>query len=1853
MNKIWILFISLLLLFSGCKKQTKTISSAVQTELFKQYITDRSQSPVSRCRYFHINLAFRVPDSIAFTPDILTFSPPITGVPELNENRDRIIIKNPGFEHNVSYEVAFHIGRLTSLPEGMETYRFPLEVERQAWRIEMQAPVCKSIEKTDITGRIYYDVCEPDPKVFEKGLSASQEGKTLRILWGKYNKANKYYEFEVKDIQRKEEAGIIQLKLSMAPINVKEEIHFKVMVPSKSDFSLHSTTIESNQHLALHFTDPIKSHQLLNGMIHVQGRKIRSIKVVNNTIHVYFKDDVYGKHALEIQAGIHNIADFPLKDTYKRTLFFAPPKPEVLIAEPGNILPPSGKWELPVSTVSASGFRLRILRVYAKNTHRYFQENAGDLTSQNGLENLGRIVLDTTFELVKHNFFRQTAHSIVLDRQIRKERGALYKIFLSIPPEHNRYPCDSKPDIKEKDRIDRINFDKPYLSYSYDYEYDGGYGNNAVGNRYYHDPQPGDYKYLPDPCSEEYATLLHDQRLLLCTDIGLVVKSEPANGRFLSYVSHITTAEPIPGATVQLFDFQGAKIASSVTGATGIAVLQPDRMPFLAKVLYQNQVTYLTLNDATALSMSAFQVEGRKWKGSDNVYFYGERDVWRPGDSIYLQCMIFNRDKRLPKQLPVRLTLYDPNDQKVKEWVVHKNVTGIYDCRFKTRTEDITGYWTLKMNLGGVVYAHQFRLETIRPNRLKIAVDFKRSGMPLNRDEKQAPITVKWMHGLPAKELEVEVSMLQKSLRNPFGSEYKNVVFDDITKSYSEDMGVVKTGKTNEDGVLNFAIPTEEDESYPSLMLFNFEVRAYEKGGAFSSDLKTIKYSPYNSYVGVQFPEKPIEGTLYFQKDKPIRIFEVSPEGKKISGRVHVTLQKIESQWWYQFGSRGDYSALKNHVYKPAKDFDISVNRSGATVSVGIGGHYLITFEDKKSGHTVSRVIYCYNNSLWSEGGEEVSQLEVLPFHIEKEAYKVGEFINFTLPALPDGYFLVTVESQGKIVHSQVEKSAHTPIPITLSVDKNMTPTAYIQVHFIQAWNHFNNDRPLRLYGVKPLRIYDERTVLHPNISMPKKIQEGKDFEIKISEKNGKPMTYTLAIVDEGLLDITQFHTPDPWAHFFSKEALSGKTWDVYQDIFQRFLGEYSSLLAVGGDGVNAIKPMAKAQRFKPTVQFIGPITLSAGAIRTHRMNIKNYVGSVRVMVVATNGNAFGHSEETAPVAKPLMLYATLPRVLGPGETLKVPVTVFAMDPKISSVEVQIISNDKFKIQGPVHQHLVFDKTGEKDIAFEVEIPKRIGLGKLAIEANAGTFRARTAIEIDVRPSSPLIHRTQEEIIPANQAKTLKFKPFGMPETQGATLTLSKGLNLSLEMWVKSLAKYPHGCLEQTVSSIFPQVLLYEMVPDRSASDKVVFNNRFKAALQKLRYMQLPSGGFSYWPGGREANSWGTSYAIEFLLAAKEFGYSIPEDMLSKALDYTYETADRWRMPSARSHYSPKSGSNLDQAYRLYVLSKAKKPNYAALNRLRLVPQLTSTTQWLLGYSLYLVGEKRAADKVLEEASTYVEPYRESAGTFGSGLRDQAIIVRVLLARGEKLKAKRLIDEMVKTMNESKFHALSTQEIAQSLVSFIAFINGNKKQSDPLTYDLKLSKEQAFIDQKLTETPVSYTLEKKVMSQGALQINNKSAAPIYATLALEGQPLRDETGAEAQDLQLKVRYILENGTEVKPELLDKGTDFIIECEIKHPGARKDYDNMALTLILPSGWEIINQNLGKASDFDTGSPYDYQDIRDDRVYTYFNLKKGQSKVFRTEVNATYAGKYWAPAVKCEAMYSPSIRAKTRGFWATVK
>ena len=1103
----------------------------------------------------------------------------------------------------------------------------------------------------------------------------------------------------------------------------------------------------------------------------------------------------------------------------------------------------------------------------------------------------------------------------------------------------------------------------------------------------------------------------------------------------------------------------------------------------------------------------------------------------------------------------------------------------------------------------------------------------------------------------------VAVTLTQTSTKFKGYNEYH---FTDPARRFSSEEQVIFGNNIDESGHASISSNIKVHDVAPGMLKANFVTRVFEKSGDFSIDRFSIPYSPFERYVGIKTPEIKRGRSLLTDTNHVVEVVTVDPEGKPISAsNLEVKVYKLGWRWWWD--ASDEY--LANYVGSSYRNWV-----QEATVSTGSDGkgkfefrieypdwgRYMVRVTDRASGHSSGKVVYidwpgwAGRNNRNNPGGASM-----LTFNSDKEKYRVGEKANIIIPASGEGRALVTVESGSKILKADWVEVAGKEIMHSIEITPEMAPNCYVYVTMLQPHKHENN-LPVRLYGVIPLLVEDPETHLDPVLDMPKELAPESTVKVKVSEENGKPMTYTIAVVDEGLLDLTRFQTPNAHPVFYAREALGVKTWDLYDQVIGAYGATLERLLSIGGDEGSNGKSKDKINRFKPMVKFLGPFELKKKGENEHEIEIPNYIGSVRTMVIAGQNGAYGSIEETIPVKKPLMVLATLPRVLGPEEKVKLPVTVFAMEKNIKDVKITVQANDLFEADYTKTKIIHFDEPGDEVVNFDLAVSPKIGKGEVKVVVESGGEKASYDIELEVRNPNPPVTKFQDAVIEKGKSITLNYGLYGVEGTNEVAVELSNIPPLDFNRRLKYLIGYPHGCIEQTTSRAFPQLYINDVMEvDERVTERM--SDNVKSALRKLNSFQYSDGGFSYWPGGTSSSDWGTSYAGHFMLEAESKGYTLPIGMKKKWVKYQQRVAKSYNPTVTKDSrgYHLNNRYDFAQAYRLYTLALAGKPEIGAMNRLKADNKLGITGKWRLATAYYLAGQTEVANSIVNLSEVFVPLDGNDSYTYGSADRDRAMMLEAMSIMGKRTEALSLMKQVSQSLTDNRW--MSTQTTAYCLLAMVKYAGAEGVSKNmKFSYDLNGEKDQ------MTSTLPLKQVDIKVNSldSGYVTINNEGEGLLFARLVMSGVPTHGEETTDNNVLKMRVNYMDMSGRSIEVTKLEQGTDFMAEVTITNTNSKEYLKDLALTQIFPSGWEIHNTRMDMVESVHKQSTPDYQDIRDDRVYTYFNLSRFSTyndyhtKTFVVLLNAAYLGEYYLPAVISESMYDNRVFAREKGQWVKV-
>ncbi|MDR2626524.1 MAG: hypothetical protein LBC40_00630, partial [Dysgonamonadaceae bacterium] len=903
-------------------------------------------------------------------------------------------------------------------------------------------------------------------------------------------------------------------------------------------------------------------------------------------------------------------------------------------------------------------------------------------------------------------------------------------------------------------------------------------------------------------------------------------------------------------------------------------------------------------------------------------------------------------------------------------------------------------------------------------------------------------------------------------------------------------------GYLNENGVMRFNIPTDSNDEAPGAIHAALNVRVFEESGDFSVDNAAVRIMPYSSYVGLKAPKgEGYYNRLETDKDQTFDVITVNDKGKPVKREVEVNIYRTEWSWWWSSSNNSianyTHRIYQNKVY--TSKLTTGADGKGSfnfRINQPEWGTFLVQVVDPKSGHTMSQRVYI---DWWYYGrsDDQSESANMLTFSADKAKYNVGENVLITIPSTAGARALVSLETGSRVLHTFWMECKDRKTDITIATTPDMTPNVYVHITLLQPHTQTKNDLPIRLYGVIPIMVEDPKTRLYPAIQSPEVIHPGEPFTIKVSEQNNKEMSYTLAIVDEGLLDLTHFKTPNPWDHFFKRQALGIRTWDLYNFVMGAYGGKIEQIFAIGGDeALLESNNDTKANRFKPIVKFAGPFTLKAGKKAEHKFTINDYVGSVRTMIIAGTSHAYGAAEKNTPVRSPLMVQATLPRVLGPGETVSLPVTIFAMEDHVKNVNVKLLTNDIFEVLGESNRSITFAQPGDDMLYFKVRTKKKLGYGTVKIIAASGNEKAENAIEIEVRASNPAVVASEEKIISGKQSAALALNLPGMEGTNTAEVEVSSIPPLNLGERLSYLLTYPHGCLEQTTSGAFPQLYLADII-DLSEAKKKQAENNIKSALSRLKLFVTVYGNFSYWPGGTGYTChWTNNYAGHFMIEAERKGYNVPEAMKANWIAAQQKAAKEW-LPEENSRYKI-SQSDFIQAYRLYVLALAKKPELGAMNRLKERSDISQQAKWMLAGAYLLAGQPETAQHIIQGLPISVTAYDGASETYGSNTRDEAMILEILTLLNDKENAFILAKRVSEAMNSPTW--MSTQTAAYCLLGLSKYAAGTTGEIN-ISYTEKNKKPEQV---KSKKTVWSADIEAQTGTQASVKIDNHSDAVVFA-----------------------------------------------------------------------------------------------------------------------------------------------------------
>lgn len=1788
--------------------------------------------------------------------------PAVKGEAIFASTREIVLAPQKDLESGRDYRFTVKSAGLQGVDARTKDYDFVVQTQPRQFEVKVAGLVTdlKQDGLMQLRGSVVTADLEAAADV-QKVLKASFQGQALPVSW-QHDANARSHEFTVSGIARQKTAHELSIEWAGQSLAQNTTGRSQIEIPARNQFKVLQARVVQNsgeQFIQVNFSDGLDPRQNLRGLVQLSSGKSTE-RIENNVLKIYPETGPEGEVQLTIDAGLRNTKGERLQAAYQQSVTFVSIKPQVRFVGKGVILPENKVLSVPIEAVNARSVRITAFRIYDKNVGQFLQVNK--LDGEQELGRVGRYLWRKTITLPAVQANRWNRYALDVTELFDKHPGGLFRLTVSINRADSTYACPSDTEA--------ATMEPPLVS-------DEDYGQREASSwdfaeQYYGEGEQQGWHERENPCKPSYyrfTQTTRDARNLLASNIGLLAKRDQS-GKMLVVTTDLRTAQPLAGVKVTAMNFQNQPVTSEVSDSEGLINFQLKTPPFYLLADKGGQKGYLKVSQGTALPTSHFDVGGEKVSAGLKGYIYGERGVWRPGDDIFLTFVLQDSHKTLPPNHPVSMELRNPQGQLVQTLSNAKPVGGFYKFALKTADSAPTGDWTAKAILGGNSFSRSLKIETVMPNRLKIDLDVG-AGKLAGSAPLRGTLSAQWLTGATAAGLKAEIKMRLNKTATRF-ERFADFSFDDPAREFNAEPETIFEGELDDEGKTSFEHAGGETKAAPGMLSAVLTTRVFEPGGAFSINRQAAPYSPFDRYVGIKLPKgDAARNMLLTDKPHTVEIASVQADGKATAARnIEVTLYKVEWKWWWdksgdslaQYASASHASVVKKDKISTAANGQGNWNFE---IKFPQWGRYLVRACDLDGGHCTGQTFYI-DWPAWAGRSQEQSGpgASVLTFNADKEQYVVGEKAVVQLPEASQGRALVTVESGSAIVDArwiEFEKGrTRFEVPIT----KAMAPNVYVSVTLIQPHAEKKNDRPIRLYGVIPLLITDPSTKIKPQLTAADEWVPESRVAVEVSEANGREMNYTVAVVDEGLLGLTNFKTPELHEQFYKREALGVTTWDLFDEVAGAYGAELERLLALGGSDAGKAQEANNKKRFPPVVRYLGPFRLKAGEKRRHELKLPSYVGAVRTMVVAGDAGAYGSAEKSIYVRQPLMVLPTVPRVVGPGEDITIPVSIFVMDPSIKEVTLKLEADARFQLQGSDTIKVAFNKPEEKLGMLRIKTSSRLGKGQLKFTATSGAHRAQAEVNLEVRSPNPLSTRVMGKSILPGETWERVITPHGLAGTNSVTMEMSAVPPLNLMPRLQYLVRYPHGCIEQITSAAFPQLYLGSLIKLEDSYKKEIETNVL-AAIERLRGFQIPNGSFVYWPGGGfgdvsgfdTRNAWSTNYAGHFLVEAGKQGYHVPPAMLADWASFQKQAAAAW---------SANRGTPvIDQAYRLYTLAAAGQPDVGAMNRLRESANLPTAPRWLLAGAYKLAGMGDAAADIVKNDRMVLQSYAGPDDTFGSRLRDASIVLSSMVLMGMNDQAKPLVDEVSGQLSADAWH--STQSVAYGLMAMSGYVGGGKMSE--YTYERAVNgKPERF----RAANPLDTTQIRDFPELGApVRVKNTSDRPLYATFVVRGIPKPGTDEAASSGLTLTVDYQGADGNPIDLDELTQGQDIVAEVTVRNTTGQR-VDNIAMTQMVPAGYEIHNERMDGAetagtrskeprrsnlfflpgSRPDSSGRLEHLDIRDDRVLRYFGLKPGESISFKTRLTAAYLGRFYLPSQSVEAMYDATKHARTKGQWVEV-
>lgn len=1329
-------------------------------------------------------------------------------------------------------------------------------------------------------------------------------------------------------------------------------------------------------------------------------------------------------------------------------------------------------------------------------------------------------------------------------------------------------------------------------------------------------------------------------KLVSVSDIGLIVKT--IDDEVFVFANSIKTTEALSGVSVSVVSSSNQTIGTVKTNSDGVAIFKGLKekakgfTPSMVTATIDRDFNFILFNDSR-VDASRFDVGGRRVNDSQLMAFiYGDRDIYRPGETMHINTVI-RTEQWLPLTgVPVKMKIMTPDGREFKSIRGNLNKEGAYETSVAIPEAGYTGAYSVEVFSSNdiLLASKSISVEEFMPDRIDVKLNISKNEM-FAGDSLKATITATNLFGPPAanRNYELQFTVDRGSFSSKFFPGYN---FDIQTDNNAElSGGGVRQGKTDAKGIATEIFNAPAEWSNQGLLSVRAFATVTDETGRPVNRALSFPIFTQKTYYGIKMNDYYVNRGEKFI----IPVIATNKEGKGVASSAKISI--IRYDWYYSlekdnYGNRYHYVSKQKEVL--LVDQVVTIPAAGLSYSYipRESGEYEIRVQDPAGSRYVSNQFYSYGYGYTNNTSFEVNPEGQIDIQADKEKYKVGDNAKLIFKTPFNGKVLVTMECD-KVIEYRYLKTENRSCFLELPLKEGYMPNVYVTATLFRSID--DGSVPLTVaHGFLPLKVEKESNKLNIAINCVDNSRSRTKQTIKIHSTPNTELT--VAVVDEGILALRAYKTPDPYNYFYQKKALMVEDYDVYAALLPELKLRRSS---TGGDMM--MKAMMDAKRVNPlSNKRVKLVSLWSGILKTnssgdasYTINVPQFSGDLRVMACAYKGGAFGSSDKHMKVADPIVISPSIPRFLSPGDSLVMPITVTNTTAKAANASVSVKLQGGLNVVGASTQTATVAANSEARVSFTIVAPPVIGTAKILIAVNSMNEVFSDSTDITVRPATTLVKVSSNGEIAGSGAISLENN--FIPSSASATLTISSNPMVQFGKSLSYLIGYPYGCVEQTTSRAFPQIYFSDLVKNMRFGNNSGQspNANVQAAVTKLQGMQLYNGALSYWPGGSDESWWGTAYATHFLAEARKAGFEVNNEVINRCLAFMGQKVKEHQLENYYYYYdglnSLKNRSiyRKENVYSLYLLALYGKADVASMNFFKSnLDKLALDSRYMLACTYLAIGERSTFEKLLPKSFDGEQSRNCFDGSFYSYIRDESLALSVLLdVDPDNVQIPIMVRHLSQQVSKETY--LNTQEAAYSFLALGKFMRrvSQEKVTANITVDGKSVATFNGADVVL----------RKGMAGKKVMVSVTGKGKLYYFTEIEGINAKGDVKEEDSFLKVRKSFFNRFGQPINPSDVKQGDLIAVKLTLQNI-EKSTVQNVALADILPAGFEIENSRIGEVADMNwikdrwTES---YLDVRDDRI-TFFTYADQTPHSFYYLIRAVSTGKFKMGPASADAMYN---------------